>query len=137
MLRVRLDVDETDVAKLRVGQPAFVTAEAYGPVKFSGHVIRVGRILGRKNVRTEEPSEHVDTKILETLVQLDPGQMLPLGLRVDSFVFVGEGAEAKPAISSAIAMAVCGSRPWEEAFYMYTREGPMCLHRPMDSPAIS
>jgi hypothetical protein len=88
-------VDETDVAKLRVGQAAFVTAEAYGPVKFSGHVMRVGRILGRKNLRTEEPSEHVDTKILETLVQLDPGQMLPLGLRVDSFVFVGEGAEPK------------------------------------------
>jgi len=96
LLRVRLDVDETDVAKLRVGQAAFVTAEAYGPVKFSGHVMRVGRILGRKNVRTEEPSEHVDTKILETLVQLDPGQILPLGLRVDSFVFVGEGAEPKP-----------------------------------------
>ena len=88
-LRVRLDVDESDVAKLRVGQPAFVTAEAYGPQRFTGHVIRVGRILGKKNVRTDEPSERVDTKILETLVQLDPGQKLPLGLRVDSYVQVG------------------------------------------------
>jgi len=35
-------------------------------------VIRVGNILGKKNVRTDEPSEHVDTKILETLVELDP-----------------------------------------------------------------
>ena len=88
-LRVRLDVDETDVAKLRVGQPAYVTAEAYGPQKFTGHVIRVARILGKKNVRTDEPTEHVDTKILETLVELDPGQSLPLGLRVDSFVQIG------------------------------------------------
>jgi HlyD family secretion protein len=87
-LRVRLDVDETDVAKLRVGQSAFVTAEAYGTRKFTGHVIRVGRILGKKNVRTDEPSERVDTKILETLVELDPGQKLPLGLRVDSYVQV-------------------------------------------------
>lgn len=85
-LRVRLDVDESDVSKLRVGQRAYVTAEAYGTRKFSGHVIRVGHILGKKNVRTDEPSEHVDTKILETLVELDPGQPLPLGLRVDSFV---------------------------------------------------
>ena len=92
VLRVRLDVDETDVAGLGVGQPAFVTAEAYGSRKFTGHVIRVGRILGRKNVRTDEPSERVDTKILETLVELDPGQSLPLGLRVDSYVEVrGEG----------------------------------------------
>jgi ABC exporter DevB family membrane fusion protein len=93
-LRVRLDVDETDVARLSLGQPAYVTAEAYGMQKFTGHVIRVGRILGRKNVRTDEPSERVDTKILETLVQLDPGQKLPLGLRVDAYVQI---AEAKPA----------------------------------------
>jgi HlyD family secretion protein len=85
-LRVRLDIDETDVAHLRVGQPAYVTAEAYGTQKFTGHIIRVGHILGRKNVRTDEPSERVDTKILETLVQLDPGQQLPLGLRVDAYV---------------------------------------------------
>jgi ABC exporter DevB family membrane fusion protein len=88
-LRVRLDVDETDVAKLRLGQPAFVTAEAYGSQRFTGQVIRIGRILGRKNVRTDEPTEHVDTKILETLVELDRGQKLPLGLRVDSYVRVG------------------------------------------------
>jgi HlyD family secretion protein len=85
-LRVRLDIDETDVARLRLGQPAFVTAEAYGDKKFTGHVIRVGRILGRKNVRTDEPSERVDTKILETLMQLDSGQKLPIGLRVDAYV---------------------------------------------------
>ncbi len=85
-LRVRLDVDEADVARLRVGQPAYVTAEAYGSRKFTGHIIRVGRILGRKTVRTDEPSERVDTKILETLVELDPGQSLPLGLRVDALV---------------------------------------------------
>ena len=54
--------------------------------KFWGHVIRVGHILEKKNVRTDEPSEHVDTKILETLVELDPGQQLPLGLRVDAYV---------------------------------------------------
>jgi HlyD family secretion protein len=90
-LRVRLDVDEVDVARLWVGQPAFVTAEAYGNHRFTGHIIRVGRILGKKNVRTDEPSERVDTKILETLVELDPGQKLPLGLRVDAYV------EARPA----------------------------------------
>jgi ABC exporter DevB family membrane fusion protein len=85
-LRVRLDIDETDVAGLRPGQPAYVTAEAYGSKKFTGHIIRVGRVLGRKNVRTEEPSERVDTKILETLMELDPDQRLPLGLRVDAYV---------------------------------------------------
>ena len=93
VLRVRLDVDEGDVSKLKVGQRAYVTAEAYGPHKFWGHVMRVGQILGKKNVRTDAPSEHVDTKILETLMELEPGQQFPLGLRVDSFVESGEGSE--------------------------------------------
>lgn len=88
-LRVRADVDETDVARIAVGQTVHVTAEAYGEKKFTGKVIRIGEILGRKNVRTDEPAERVDTKILETLIELDPGQQIPLGLRVDTFIHVG------------------------------------------------
>jgi len=86
VLRVRVDVDETEVAKVRVGQAAYVTADAYGKQRFAGHVVRVGNELGRKNVRTDEPTEKVDTKILETLVQLDPGIQLPVGLRVDAYI---------------------------------------------------
>ncbi|MEZ5427862.1 MAG: efflux RND transporter periplasmic adaptor subunit [Pyrinomonadaceae bacterium] len=88
VLRVRVDIDETDVAKIREGQKAYVTADAYADQKFTGRIVRIGRILGRKNVRTDEPAEKNDTKILETLVELDPGQKLPLGLRVDAFVLI-------------------------------------------------
>jgi HlyD family secretion protein len=91
-LRVRVDVDETDVSKVRVGQRAYVTADAFGKQKFWGQVVRVGQQLGPKNVRTDEPTEKVDTKILETLVELDPGSQLPDGLRVDAFI-VPEGGE--------------------------------------------
>lgn len=87
-LRVRVDVDETDVARLHLGQTAWVTADAYGDKRFTGKVVRIGQALGRKNVRTDEPTERVDTKILETLVELDPGQILPVGLRVDAFLEV-------------------------------------------------
>jgi HlyD family secretion protein len=85
-LRVRVDVDESDVARIREGQVAWVTAPAYRDRKFTGKVVEIGQILGRKNVRTDEPTERIDTKILETLVQLDPGQMLPVGLRVDAYI---------------------------------------------------
>ncbi|HTT23899.1 MAG TPA: efflux RND transporter periplasmic adaptor subunit [Candidatus Sulfotelmatobacter sp.] len=85
-LRVRVDVDETDVSKVNIGQSAYVTADAFPKQKFWGHVVRVGQQLGPKNVRTDEPTEKVDTKILETLVELDPGSQLPDGLRVDAFI---------------------------------------------------
>jgi len=94
-LRVRVDVDETDVSKVSVGQRAFVTADAFGTRKFWGHVVRVGQQLGPKNVRTDEPTEKVDTKILETLVELDPGSRLPDGLRVDAFIVPEAGEVAQ------------------------------------------
>jgi HlyD family secretion protein len=85
-VRVRMDVDESDVAHLRVGQPAYVTADAFGDRRFAGTVVRIGQVLGRKNVRTDEPTERVDTKILETLIELSDGHELPLGLRVQAFI---------------------------------------------------
>jgi len=86
VLRVRIDVDETEVSKIHIGQKAYVTAEAYRDHKFWGRVVHFAKQLGRKNVRTDEPTEGVDTKILETLVELDPGTELPVGLRVDGLI---------------------------------------------------
>ena len=85
-VRVRMDVDETDVARIRVGQPAYVTADAFGTRRFPGKVLRVGQLLGKKNVRTDEPTERVDQKVLETLVELEDGRDLPIGLRVRAFL---------------------------------------------------
>ena len=84
--RVRVDVDETDVAGIAVGQLAYVTADAFADRRFPGRVVRVGQSLGRKNLRTDEPTERVDTKVLETLVELEDGHELPLGLRVQAFI---------------------------------------------------
>lgn len=88
-VRVRVDVDEADVGKIQVGQRAFISAQAYGDKKFRGRVVRISNVLGKKNIRTEEPAERVDTKILETLIELDEQDKLPTGLRVNAFILVG------------------------------------------------
>ncbi|MCA3013683.1 MAG: HlyD family efflux transporter periplasmic adaptor subunit, partial [Myxococcaceae bacterium] len=85
-LRVRMDVDERDIARVRMGARAFVTADAFGAARFSGSVVEVGRRFGRKNVRTDDPTERNDTKILEVVLQLDTrGELVP-GQRVSCFV---------------------------------------------------
>jgi len=86
LLHVRVDIDETDVNKVRVGQKAYVTADAYGQQKIWGHVVQIGELLGPKTVRTDEPTERIDRKFLETVVELEPGAHLPMGLRVDAFI---------------------------------------------------
>ncbi len=95
VLRVRVDVDETEVAKVHVGEKAYVTADAFGNQKFWGKVVRVGEQLGPKNIRTDQPTERVDTKILETLVELDGAQELPVGLRVDAYIIADRGELAQ------------------------------------------
>lgn len=85
-LRVRIEVDERDIAGLAVGRRGWVTASAYGTTRFPGTVVRVGAVLGRKAIRTDEPAERTDTKVLETLLELAPGTTLPIGLRVDGFL---------------------------------------------------
>lgn len=92
-LRVRMDVDERDVAKVRVGSAAWVTADAFGAQRFTGKVTEIGRRFGRKNIRTDDPVERNDTKILEVVVQLDSNERLVPGQRVTSFI---EIAGARP-----------------------------------------
>jgi HlyD family secretion protein len=93
VLRVRVDIDETDVNKVRMGQKAYVTADAFGRQRFCGHVVRIGELLGPKTVTSDQPRERVDREFLEVLVELDPGAHLPIGLRVDSFL-MPKGPEA-------------------------------------------
>jgi HlyD family secretion protein len=45
-------------------------------------------------VRTDEPSERVDTKILETLIELEGAPSLPVGLRVDAYIVIEKSASA-------------------------------------------
>ena len=80
------DADKTDVNKLQIEQRAYVVADAYGDW---GRVVRI-EMLGKKIIRTDEPTERVDTKILETLVELGGDSMLPTRLRVDAMIEVGK-----------------------------------------------
>lgn len=88
-LRVRAEIDEADVGLLRSGEEAYVTAPAYGDRRFHGRVVRIAGALGRKQVTSGDPAERLDVKVLDALIDLDPGVSLPLGLRVTCFILPG------------------------------------------------
>ena len=86
-IRVRAEVDETEVGQLKLGQRAWATAPAYPNKRFSGVISRIGQRMGRKTVRSDEPTEKNDTAVLDVLIDLDdPGVRLPVGLRMDVFL---------------------------------------------------
>jgi len=82
VLHIRADVDDTDVAKVKMGQRVFTTCDAFGDRRFFGRVVQVSQTLGRKNFRTDRPTERADTKILEVVIALDDGTDIPVELQM-------------------------------------------------------
>jgi len=97
-LRVRADVDETDVGRISPGQTAWVTADAFKNKRFRGTVARISSQMGRKNFRRENPEERLDTKVLEVLIDLDDAR-LPIGLPVDVIFEAPRAAQAASNLS--------------------------------------
>lgn len=83
---IRAEIDELDVARIHAGDRVEVVADAYPGERFAGRVTRVAQRVGGKTVTTERPQERLDRKVLDALIELDPGSELPVGLRVDVFV---------------------------------------------------
>jgi HlyD family secretion protein len=91
-IRVRVDVDERDIARVKLGARGYVTLSAFGGRRFPGKVVEIGARMGRKNVRTDDPVERLDVKILEVILQIDePAGLLP-GIRVTGYIEAGAGA---------------------------------------------
>jgi multidrug efflux pump subunit AcrA (membrane-fusion protein) len=96
-VRVRLDIDERFIGSVFVGQPGYVMVEAYDR-KFPGKVVEIAQRMGRKNQRTDDPTERIDTKIREVVVELEDARELVPGLRATGYL-----SETKLESSSKVA----------------------------------
>ena len=96
ILHLRADVDEMDLSRVKKGQRVFATCDAFGTRRFPGTIVQIAQTLGRKNFRTDRPTEKADTKILEVVIALDDGRDLPLELQM-SVWFLRDRAATRPA----------------------------------------
>ena len=85
-LMVRTEIDETDIGKIQLGQRAKIRCDAFRGQTFYGRMVRISGGLGKKKITTDNPTEKVDTDVLESLVEVDPGSPLRVGLRVDVYI---------------------------------------------------
>jgi len=85
-LMVRTEIDETDIGKIQLGQRAEIRCDAFRSQAFYGRVVRISGGLGKKKITTDNPTEKVDTDVLESFVEVDPGSPLRVGLRVDVYI---------------------------------------------------
>lgn len=87
-LRVRIELDERDLARVKVGAQGHFIADAYGSKKFLFTLTDLGRRMGGKELKSDDPRERNDTRVLNIFGTVEGGdarQLIP-GLRVTAFL---------------------------------------------------
>jgi len=98
-LRVRAEVEERDVTKVRVGQRVVVKADAFPDKEFEGRVTSLNPSLGPPRILTRGPRRPNDVEVLEVLVALDGVPPLLTGMRVDVYFRLDTTARSEPGLN--------------------------------------
>jgi HlyD family secretion protein len=101
-LRVRAEVEERDLAKVRTGQAVVVRTDAYSDREFSGHVASLAQSLSAGRIVQRGPKRPNDHDTLEVMIDMEAGTPLLPGMRVD-VLFKGEQADRSAAAPTAAA----------------------------------
>ncbi len=108
-LKVRAEVEERDAAKIRVGQPVIVRADAYPDQDFEGRVTSTAQSLSAPRIATRGPRRPNDVEVLEALIDLDGLPPLLTGMRVDVF-FKHDATSSNDATSSTSSSATASTK---------------------------
>lgn len=84
-VRVKAEVDDVDVAKLKVGQKAFVRSVGHPGRDFEGTVSKLAPTLSQPKIGPRGPRRTNDVETLEVTIDLDGAVPLLPGMRVDAF----------------------------------------------------
>lgn len=70
-MEVVAEIYQTDIGKVRVGQPASITSASF-PGKLQGSVKVIGLQVSRQKVFSDQPGENLDRKVVEVRIRLTP-----------------------------------------------------------------
>jgi HlyD family secretion protein len=85
-LRVRAEIEERDIGKLRVGQAAILRSDAFPGKDFDGKVASLGQALGPSRLGQRGPRKPTDVDMLEIMIDLVGHPPLLPGMRVDVYL---------------------------------------------------
>ncbi len=85
-LQVRASVDEFDALRVRVGQTVHIKSNAMQNKTFGGRVSKIRPRMHQKQVVSERPNSHLDTRSREIWVEIETGLPLIVGLPVELWI---------------------------------------------------
>jgi HlyD family secretion protein len=85
VLRVRAEVDEHDVSKIKLGQKAVVRNNGYPGQDFSGKVTELAPSLAAPRMGSRGARRATDVEVLEVLIDMEGSVPLLPGMRTEVF----------------------------------------------------
>ena len=92
-LNVRAELDERDVAGIKVGQAASVRAAAFADKEFAGTVTSIGPLVEPSRLSSRGSGNRTDVDAVEVVVRLEQPGPLTTGMKVDVYFSSDSAAE--------------------------------------------
>jgi len=78
---VRAEVEERSLTQVKVGQPVEIVPESDQDTAYPGKVVRIAGVMGSRKLRSDDPSERADERVVEVVVDAQKAPVL-VGQRV-------------------------------------------------------
>jgi len=85
VLRVRAEVDEADVSKIKVGQRAVIRSNSYPGQEFEGKVTELAPLLAMPRMGSRGARRPTDVEVMEVMIDIDRAAILLPGMRAEAF----------------------------------------------------
>lgn len=100
---VRAEVEERSITQVKVGQKVEIVPESDQKTTYPGEVLRIAAVMGARKLRSDDPSERADERVVEVVVNAEAAPVL-VGQRM-LVKFLKEGAASPADVTPAAATA--------------------------------
>ena len=94
-LHVRVDIDENEIARVALGQPAVISPRGAAELHVNAAFVRAEPQVVPKRSLTNSAAERVDVRVLQLIYALPASDAFRVGQQIDAFIPAKAGAPAK------------------------------------------
>lgn len=96
-LHIRVDIDENEAARVKLGEPATVSPRGAAEIQVKAKFIRAEPQVVPKRQLTNSASERVDVRVLQVIYELPASDVFRVGQQIDAFIPAKTSGEETPA----------------------------------------
>jgi multidrug efflux pump subunit AcrA (membrane-fusion protein) len=85
-LHVRVDIDENEVARVALGEPAVISPRGAAELHVKATFVRAEPLIVPKRSLTNSAAERVDVRVLQLIYALPPSDAFRVGQQIDAFI---------------------------------------------------